>query len=117
MRAGELDRRVSIERRVDTRDEHGQPIPTWTRIGKIRPARQFGMSGYERFGSDQYVGRQQTEFHVRWAQDLADLGPKDRIVYPPQSDTPSSNEIYEIMAVHEIGRREGLRIMTARRSE
>ena len=116
MRAGELNRRISVERRVDTRDDHGQPIATWSRIGRIRPAKKFQMRGYERFTDVQYVGREQSEFWIRWATDLENLSPKDRIVYPVQED-PADSAIYEIMAVHEIGFREGFKILTARRSE
>ena len=116
MLAGKLDRRIRIERRTDTLDEVGQPIPTWAMIGPARWAQRSAISGTERFISDQFVAREQTEFQVRWAPDLADLNPKDRVVYP-FTTAPTNSQIYEIMAVHEIGRNEGLRIMTARRSE
>lgn len=117
MRAGKLDRKIQIERRTDTRDDHGQPIAVWTRIGTTRWASYGPVSGAERFIADQFVAREQVEFQVRWASDLDDLNPKDRIVFPITSGTASDSQIYEIMAVHEIGRREGLRIITARRSE
>jgi SPP1 family predicted phage head-tail adaptor len=116
VRAGELNRRISIERRTDVNDEYGQPIPTWVRIGKIRWAKKFQMRGYERFANEQYVGREQNEFWVRWANDIDDISPEDRIVFPAQ-DSPPNSAIYEIMAVHEIGLREGFKILTARRSE
>jgi head-tail adaptor len=116
VRAGELDRRIAIERRTDTIDDHGQPIPTWARIGKVRFSKKHQMRGYERFANEQYVGREQNEFWVRWTTDLEDISSEDRIVCPPQSNPPAS-AIYEIMAVHEIGLREGLKILTARRSE
>jgi SPP1 family predicted phage head-tail adaptor len=114
--SGQLDRLISIERRTDTRDSHGQPIPAWSRTGRKRWARYRPMHGTEMFASDQFIGRQQIEFLVRWSSDLADLNTKDRVVYPAVS-SPSDNEIYDIMGVHEDGRREGLRILTARRSE
>ena len=116
MQAGKLDRRVRIERRTDTRDQYGQPIPTWAMIGKERWAQKSPLYGTERFISDQFVSREQVEFTVRWARDLEDLNPKDRIVYPVTT-APTDSQIYEIIAVNEIGRYEGLRIMTARRSE
>lgn len=116
MQAGKLDRKISIQRRADTLDDHGQPIPAWTQIGAYRWSRKEPVNGSERFASDQFIGREQNTFEVRWTEDLADLNPKDRIVYPV-TDTPADNEIYEIMAVHEMGRRHGLTIMTARRSE
>jgi head-tail adaptor len=116
MKLGKLDRRISIQRKTDVRDAAGQPIPTWAQIGRQRWSAYYPVAGVERFISDQFVGRQQTEFQVQWAQDLASLSPLDRVVFP-YSSSPDDSEIYDIMAVHEIGRREGLRIMTARRSE
>jgi SPP1 family predicted phage head-tail adaptor len=116
MQAGKLDRKISIERRTDTRDAYGQPIPTWERIGLTRSARRFPVAGDERFSSDQFIAREQIEFTIRWASDLSDLNSKDRVVYPATT-SPIDSEIYEIIAVHEIGRREGLKIITARRSE
>lgn len=116
MKAGQLDQKISIERRTDTLDDHGQPIPAWTRIGPTRWAKRFPLSGDERFTSDQFISREQMEWTVRWATDLSALNPLDRIIYPVTS-SPSNSEIYDIIAVHEIGRREGLKIITARRSE
>lgn len=116
LQTGKLDRRIAIERRVDTLDDHGQPIPTWSRIGKVRWGSVFPVDGTERFIAAEFVARQQTEFKVRWATDLADVNPKDRVVYPV-STSPANSDIYDIMAVHEIGRREGLKILAARRSD
>lgn len=116
MRIGPLDRVISIERRTDTRDEVGQPIPTWERIGTTRWAMKRPVGGTERFSADQFIAREQVEFTVRWAEDLASLSPLDRIVYPAVSE-PTNAQIFELMAVHDLGRKEGLRIMTARRSE
>ena len=116
LKRGELNRRISIERRTDVRDENGQPIPTWTRIGRARWASKFAVSGTERFISDQFVGREQVEFQVGWTTDLADVSPLERVVYPV-TITPTDNEIFDIMAVHEMGWREGIRILAARRAE
>lgn len=116
MRAGRLDRRVSIQRSTPTQDVSGEPQPSWARIGPVRWASVEAVAGDERFISEQFIARQQNEFNVRWSPDIADLSPGDRIVYPVTND-PEPSEIYDIMAVHEIGRREGLRIITARRAE
>lgn len=109
--------KISVERRTDTQDDFGQPIPTWSRIGNLaRWAKVAPVSGGERYTSDQFIARQQTEFTVRYAADLADVNPLDRVVYPV-TDTPTDSQIYDIMAVHEVGYREALRIVTARRAE
>jgi SPP1 family predicted phage head-tail adaptor len=116
MRAGTLNRKISIERRTDTRDAAGQPIPTWSRIGVTRWADRAQANGWERFGSDQFISREQVVWLVRWTTDLASLNPKDRIVYPVTT-TPVASQIYEVLAVTEVERRRELRILTARRAE
>ena len=117
LKAGELDRRISIEQNTPTRDAHGEPIASWSRIGRVRWARYRPLLGAERFGGDQFIAQEQVEFLVRWSLDLAALSPTDRVVFTVTDDTPEAQTIYDIMAVHEVGRREGLRIMTARRAE
>lgn len=116
LKTGKLDRKISIERKTATRDTYGQPIEAWSRIGLTRWAARFPVSGTERFNSDQVIAREQDEFQVRWTADLADVSSLDRIVYPV-TVSPTDDEIFDILAVHEIGWREGLRIITARRSE
>jgi SPP1 family predicted phage head-tail adaptor len=119
MQGGELDRRIIIQDKTETRDSYGQPIPSWSQVGKVRWANYRPIRGTERFVSEQFLAREQVEFQVRWTTDLADLSPMDRVVYPVPAvgETPTDSETYEIMAVHEFGRRVFLRILTARRSE
>ena len=119
MRAGKLSRRISIQRRTDVRDSSGQPIPTWAQIGSARWADRQPAGGNERFGSEQFLAREQVVWEVRRTTDLADLNPKDRVVYPVTalSEEPADSDIYDILVVTEIGRGQGWRILTARRSE
>jgi head-tail adaptor len=118
MRAGQLDRRVTLQRKQSTRSPSGQVVETWESLG-TRFAHVEPVSGEERFSAPQYAAREQVEFHVRWSLVTASLTPLDRIVYPAVEGSPeplpTEAAIYDVMAVHEIGRREGLRIMTARR--
>ena len=120
MRAGKLDRKIAIERRTDTRDAHGEPIAAWNRIGATRWASYQAVDRLaertEMFAARQFRGEEQIEFTVRYATDLADLSPKDRVVYPPAT-SPADWQIYEIVAVHEEGRLRGISILTIRRSE
>ena len=79
-------------------------------------------SGDERFSQPQIAAKQVTEFGVRYSADIADLIPLDRIVYPsvPETSptTPIPNtSIYDILEVHEVGRREGFKIIAARRAD
>jgi SPP1 family predicted phage head-tail adaptor len=122
MKLGKLDRRIAIQRKTETLDTYGQPIPTWEQIGSQRWASRYPVSGSERFIADQFVANEQIEFQIQWSRDLSSLSPMDRIVYVTYDITTSPSdpvefEYYEIIAVHEIGRREGFRIITVRRTE
>lgn len=121
MRAGRLDRLVTIQRKTDSYSEVGEPISVWADMAHREPASVTPLAGTERFGGDQFVAKEQTEFRVRYQQALSDLSPLDRIVYPapssPNEQDPELSVTYDVMAVHEIGRMEGLRILAARHSE
>jgi len=116
-----LDRRVTIQRKTVTQDESGQEIATWTAIAHRRPAFVAPVRGEERFAAQQVIARQQTTFTMRWSETVADVSPLDRILYPPPSDqnaqSPAVDTIYDVIEVVEVGRRDGLRIMAARRAE
>ena len=122
MRAGRLDRRITIQRKSAAQDDAGEPIEAWTTLVGPRWASVVPAKGDERFAAPAYAAKEQVEFQVRWSQDVASLTPLDRIVYPAVEDTSppaaiDAASVYDILAVHEIGRREGLRILTFRRAD
>lgn len=119
MRAGALDRRITIQRKTVTQSPSGAPRETWSNLAQRRPASRKPVRGDERFNTPQLVAREQIEFRIRYSADVANLTPKDRIIEPALSgnETPETRAIYDILAVHEIGRREGLQIITARRAD
>jgi len=115
-----LDRKIDIERRTVTLDDFGQEVETWTKVVTRRSANMRPISGDERIVALQWVAMQQVEFRVRWSDALADLNPLDRVIYPASSDAESpatDPKTYEIILVNELGRREALQIITARRAE
>jgi head-tail adaptor len=117
MRAGKLDRRVVVQRFTATSSPSGEPVEAWTAIGLARFAAKAPVTGIERFGSAQLEAKEQVEFQLRWADDLANLAPTDRIIEPASdaSDPIPERSIYDIFAVLELGRHEGLRVLTMRR--
>lgn len=122
MKPGRLDRLVTIQRHSTTPSDSGEPVETWAVVGALRQyASMAPVRGEERFvRSDQRVGLDQIEFIIRYSSDVAELEPKDRVIYPAleaSSDTPTTRAIYDILAVHEVGRRQGLRIITERRAD
>lgn len=123
MRAGRLDRRITIQAKTTAASSSGEPVETWTTVVARRSAGMAPVRGEERFGEPQLVAREQVEFTLRWAADVAGLEPNThRIVHPALSadspeETPDARSIHDVLAVHEIGRREGLRVVTRRRAD
>jgi SPP1 family predicted phage head-tail adaptor len=115
-----LDRKIDIERATITQTASGQQIETWEKLASVLSAAVTPVRGDERFTSAQFVAKQQVEFLIRWSLDVADVNPLDRIIYPASSDADSPElepQIFDIIEVGEVGRREGLKIIAARRSE
>lgn len=121
MRGGKLDRRIELQRKSVTQSDTGEETESWVAVSSNRPASISPMQGVERYGGDQWVARQQVEFRIRWSTEVADLSPLDRVIYPASvADSPTEireANIYDIMAVNELGRREGLQILAARRAD
>lgn len=121
MRYGRLDRKIRIQRKSVQLDGAGDPVETWSDLVGSLWASVAPVSGDERFSVPQISASQQTEFQVRWSGTVAGLTPKDRIVYPVPEDTspevtPDAS-IYDVAAVHEVGRRRALRIIAVRRAD
>jgi head-tail adaptor len=117
MRAGRLDRKVTIQRKSVVLSDSGEQQESWATLANNRWASVAPLSGTERFGGEAIESSQQVEFRIRWSQDVADLSPLDRIVYPSSAatDSPSlGSSVYDVLSVNEIGRHEVLQIITAR---
>ena len=100
MRAGQLDRRITIERVTTARDEYGDPIETWTDLITI-DAEKREPRGREFFAAGT-VAEVNTVFVCRH-MDVPSLTTQDRISYDGKD--------YDIVFVGEIGRREAWEIM------
>lgn len=118
MKAGRLDRRITIQRKQVSQSDSGQPIETWSILVTVW-ASVGPLRGDEVFSAPQYVGKQQTEYRIRFSTDVADLTPLDRIVYPAinSGDPVPERSVYNIFSVNEIGRREGFQIVAFRRAD
>jgi len=122
MRAGQLDRRIDIQRSTRTRTDSGDVVENWYNLVTRRSAAYRPVVGEEVGATEQTVGAEEVEFRIRWDLNLSSLTQRDRIVYPAApEDSPEINpevrNIYDIKEVHEIGRRDGLQLITIRRSD
>ena len=108
MKAGRLDRRIRIERKAVTYSPSGAPLEAWstlaTRWAEARP-----LDGTERFSEPQLLAQGFTTFRIRWSSSVSDVDPLDRAIF--------DGRVYDIMAVREIGRREGLEIDAVYRAD
>jgi head-tail adaptor len=116
MRAGLLDQRIALQRKTTSYSPTGEPAESWTtlttRWSSVNP-----VLGDERNASQQWIAREQTKFVIRWTLDMDNLSPLDRIVYPATdaSNSPATpRSVFNIISVHEQGRRESLAILAAR---
>jgi SPP1 family predicted phage head-tail adaptor len=69
VRAGELRQRVEIQRRTDTQDSVGQPIPVWSTVATVW-ARVEPLSGREFFTGQQLAAETDTRITIRFFSGL-----------------------------------------------
>jgi SPP1 family predicted phage head-tail adaptor len=100
MRAGRLDRRVTLQSRVLTRNSQGEEVVTYTDLGDVWAEKQ-DLRGREYFTAQQVSADISTRWRIRYVEGLTAL---NRLVYEGIN--------YDIQHVAEIGRREGLELFT-----
>lgn len=98
IRAGDLDRTITIERMTSTKNAYGVPVETWTTLSTVRAEKVEGRT------ADFFRGPGETSegavvFRIRHRDDIMT---GDRIAY--QGDT------YAIDSIAELGRRVGLEL-------
>jgi SPP1 family predicted phage head-tail adaptor len=108
LQAGDLDRRITIERFTETRDPFNNPVKSWAPLATVWASRA-DVSDSERLAAQEIGAEITTRFRIRWSRALSDVDPKDRVRF--------DGRLYDIVGVKEIARREGLEITTAARSE
>jgi SPP1 family predicted phage head-tail adaptor len=101
MRAGKLDRRITIERKTVTLSDRGQETLTWSTLATVWAEKREN-TGSERFAREQIVGATLVTFRIRWSDAVSAVTVEDRVGFDGRT--------FEIMAVREIGRREGVEL-------
>lgn len=99
MRAGRLDRRLTISRRVETgRDDLNNPVFEWQTVRTVWAAK-IHKSEDEAFAASQHYSKRTVTFRTRY---FADVTETDRLEI--------DGAVYRITGIREIGRRAGLEI-------
>lgn len=95
-----MDRRVIVEEKTVSRDSWNHPTESWSTLSTVW-AQKVDKSVSERGELDQVVAVNRTEWTIRY---LADVKADMRINY--------DSSYYYITGVVEIGRKEGMRLIT-----
>lgn len=101
MRAGLLDRRITIQQKTITQSDSGEEQESWSTLAEVW-AQKIENRGQERFAAQQYVGHSVRTFRFRYSSTVAAITTEHRLVYEAVN--------YNISDVREIGRHEGIEI-------
>ena len=99
MRAGKMDRKVTLQTFTSTQNDYGEPVETWTKLAEVW-AERVPLSGREAFIADQIAALSLVKYRIRHRTDVT---PKARIL--------DAGSYYDIRAVNIIGRNEGLELI------
>jgi SPP1 family predicted phage head-tail adaptor len=108
MSAGELDRRITIQRATLTRNDFNELIETWTDYVTIS-AKCSDPSTAEKFRAQEVGAEIDMRFTIRWSLDVSDVSPRDRVRFDDRE--------YNITGVRNIGRRRWREIVAVARAE
>jgi SPP1 family predicted phage head-tail adaptor len=99
MKAGALDRRITIQDRVETQNSFGEAQISYNDVATVW-AEVKPLTGREYFSAAQYVPEAKLKIRIRYRPGVTE---KQRIMY--------QGETYDIGYIAEIGRREGLELI------
>lgn len=108
MRAGALDRRITLMRNQPSQSARGGLADNWVAIQELYAQVKYARGG-ERFATQQVVGQGVVTFLIRWDGAWSDFNVKDRVSFDGRD--------YDVRDVRELGRREGIEIDATARSE
>lgn len=109
-RAGLLDRRIGIDKRVRTRDAAtGELVESWVRLGEIW-AEKLTERGIQRYAAQQLLNEVETGWQMRFDPGLLDLTPDEhRLV--------ENEHHFTVVQIVEVQRRQGIAVLAKARAE
>lgn len=108
MRAGDLDRRVTLMRASTAANSFNELVETWSPLATVW-ASKTDVSDGERFRAAAVGATIDARFQIRWSATVSTVGPRDQLV--------CEGRTYDISGVKEIGRRLGLEITATARND
>lgn len=101
MRAGTMDRRITLQHRSLTPDAHGQKVVGYITYAEVW-AQRLDVTARERLASQQVIAESSCRFRLRYRNDVVAT---DRVL--------CEGVTYNITPPTEIGRREGIEILAS----
>lgn len=108
MRAGALDRWLTLQKRTVADNALGEEAETFVDLATVK-ASKTDVSDAEKVRAQQVGAEITTRFQIRWSVNWSDLNPKDRVT--------CDGRAYEVTGVKEIGRRDGIEITACARAD
>lgn len=106
--AGELDRRVILQRATKVRDAENELVETWAEFANVAASKR-DTSGRKALANGEIVATALTWFKIRWSPEVRDLSAQDRAI--------CEGVTYEVTEVRELGRREALLFSGVKRAD
>ena len=106
--SGARDRLITLQQKTYTLDGFGGEIVTWVTIGQ-RWASSLPVNDSEAFRNSEATATITHRFQILWDATAALVDPTYRLLF--------DNRTYDIAAVKEIGRRDGIEISATARAE
>ena len=108
MRAGDLNRRITIQRVSVTQDEYNNDVETWEDFCTVWASYE-PLSDGERLRAGERAAEASARFQIRHSSQVADVSAWDRLLF--------GCVVHNISHVKEIGRREGIELTTIARAD
>lgn len=110
MRAGTLDRLVTLQRPVVTQDRLGAPATSYVDATDYpHPASKAWVTGVERLRAAEVGAVAVEKFQIRWDPAIADLDPSWRLIFEGRT--------FNLVEASEIERRKGWTLVGHARAE
>jgi SPP1 family predicted phage head-tail adaptor len=106
--SGKMDRRVTIQRAITAQDATGQVIETWSTLATVWASWRRA-SANETLAASELASQVTDIFETRYFAAIVDINPKDQVLF--------NGRTYDIADAVEIGRKIGIRITAAARSD
>lgn len=106
--AGKRDQRIDLQRATLVADDFNEDMQTWITFATVW-AEKRDVSDGERVKAAEVAAEISTRFTILWSQQVADLSPKDRVLF--------GDRVFDIYSVKELDRRKGLEITATARAD